>query len=1165
MEFRILGPMEVADDGRMLELGGARQRALLAILLLQRNQVVPAERVLESLYGSAQPATAAKSLQAHVSRLRKALADGRLVTRGGGYLLETGAEEVDADRFASLLGEGRAALARGEPAQAASVLEQALALWRGAPLGDLSYEEFAQAEIARLDELRLSCLEELADARLSLGQHAQVAAELEHLAAEHPLRERLRGQLMLALYRSGRQADALAAYQDARRTLLGELGLEPGRTLQDLERRMLNHDPALDPVPRTGPAAVEQLGPGRLAAGVFVGRERELALLDAALADARGGRGGLALVSGEAGIGKSRLVDELAARAAGMGTRVLWGRCWEAGGAPAYWPWVQALRAYTREADEASLRAELGGGAADVTYLLPELRERFPDMPEPPAPESEGARFRLFDSTAAFLRRAAATCPLLVVLDDLHAADAPSLLLLEFVAGELIDARVLLVACYREPEPEAGDPAGSLLADLGRQTGLRLSLRGLAAADVASFIELTTPERPSADLSAAISAGTEGNPLFVGEIVRLLAAEGRLGEQVGAAWRLRIPQTVREVIGRRLGRLSAECRELLEVASVIGREFRLDVLERVARLAQPELRRLLDEAEAARVVTEAPGAPGRLRFAHALLGDTLYDGVPAGRRQGLHRDATRAIEELTHGDASGALSELAHHAFRALPAIDPATAVDYAARAGDQAGAFLAHEEAARLYESSLESLALLPARDTTRERLVLLALGEARARAGDTAGAKEAFLRAAVAARESDAGEDLARAALGYGGKIVWARPTGDRVVVALLEEALAALGSEETALRPRVLARLAGALRDERDPRRRIGIAELAVAAAREAGDTAALVQGLLALSVAQYALDDLRRRLEVIEELRELARAADDRESQYEALNVEILLSAALNEFDTVREQTRAQFVLADELRQPSRRWFPEAMTALLALHDGRLEEAERLVDDAFLHGRDAHPRESVAAQAIQLYLLRREQGRAEQAHELLRRIAAESPARPFFRSALASLSADLGQTAETRRLFEELAPDRFAIIPRDNEWPLSAAFLVEACVELDDTRRAEILYEELASLSDRSTANPPEGTLGAMARYLGSLAAMLGRGEEAAAHLRASIAIDETTGGRPWVAYAQADLASVLARRGETDEANALRSEAERTAAELGLGRLAARLAGPGSPS
>ena len=246
MDFRILGPLEAVVDGRTLELGGARQRALFAILLLRRNEVVPSDRLLEDLYGSVQPATAHKSLQAHVSRLRKLLDPDRLRTRGSGYMLEARADEVDADRFVSLLDEGRGLLMAGDPKSAEGPLERALALWRGSPLYDVAYEEFAQSEIARLEELRIACLEGLCEARLALGRHAELVSELERLVAEHPHRERLRGNLMLALYRSGRQADALTAFRDARRVLLEELGLEPSRALQELEQAILRQEPDLE-------------------------------------------------------------------------------------------------------------------------------------------------------------------------------------------------------------------------------------------------------------------------------------------------------------------------------------------------------------------------------------------------------------------------------------------------------------------------------------------------------------------------------------------------------------------------------------------------------------------------------------------------------------------------------------------------------------------------------------------------------------------------------------------------------------------------------------------------------------------------------------------------------------------------------------------------------
>ena len=253
MDFRILGPLEVYDGDRAVVLGGARQRAVLAILLLNRGEIVSADRLIEDLYDGEPPATAAKSLQAHISRLRRALAPAApLHTRGSGYVLEASPDQVDADRVALMLADGRQKLAAADPASAAALLAEALGLWRGAPLADVAYERFAQDEIARLDELRLECLEERYEADLALGRHAEVVGELERLVAEHPLRERLRGQLMLALYRCGRQAEALGAYSDGRRDLVDQLGIDPGRALQELERAILNQDPRLDPVAAPG-------------------------------------------------------------------------------------------------------------------------------------------------------------------------------------------------------------------------------------------------------------------------------------------------------------------------------------------------------------------------------------------------------------------------------------------------------------------------------------------------------------------------------------------------------------------------------------------------------------------------------------------------------------------------------------------------------------------------------------------------------------------------------------------------------------------------------------------------------------------------------------------------------------------------------------------------
>ena len=348
------------------------------------------------------------------------------------------------------------------------------------------------------------------------------------------------------------------------------------------------------------------------------------------------------------------------------------------------------------------LRAQLGAGGADLAQILPELRERLPDLPEPPAGEPETARFRLFEAAAGFVRAAAASRAVVLVLDDLHAADTPSLLLLRFLARELAGARVLLVGACRDVDPTPGRPLTELLTDVAREPAARrLSLGGLSERELAEYVELTARQIASPELAAALHEETEGNPLFAGEIVRLLAVEG-VWSRSGAQTPFAIPETVRDVISRRLAHLSEPCRRALAHASVLGREPAIDALARMAGLGEGELLDVLDEAMAARVIADVPGVPGRVRFAHALIRDTLYDGLTGARRVRLHRRALEVLEALYGPDLSPRLAELAHHA---LAGSDVAEGVRYARLAGDRALALLAYEEAARLYESALAAL----------------------------------------------------------------------------------------------------------------------------------------------------------------------------------------------------------------------------------------------------------------------------------------------------------------------------------------------------------------------------------------------------------------------------------------------------------------------------
>jgi DNA-binding SARP family transcriptional activator len=1140
MDFRLLGPLEVAEHDRSVVLGGVKQRALLAVLLLHANDVVSTEQLVDEVWGESPPATVAKSIQVYVSRLRKQLGEGRLVTRAPGYLLRVDPSELDVACFERLAAEAEDA----QPKVAGEKLRRALALWRGPPLADLAYEPFARAEIARLEELRAAALEQRIEADLALGRHSRLVGELEGLVTEHPLRERLRGQLMLCLYRCGRQAEALESYQAARRVLVEELGIEPGRQLRELHQAILRQDPGLDLAPVAE-------SPDEAPRGAFVGRVPELAELMAGLDDAFAGRGRLFLVVGEPGIGKSRLAEEVMRHARARGARVLVGRCWEAGGAPAYWPWVQAMRAAVRDTDSAALLAHLGAGAAQLAQIVPELRQRFPDLPEPPALESEVARFRLFDATAEFLGNISQAPPTVLVLDDLHAADAPSLLLLRFLARELRSTHILLLAAYRDVDPIPGRPLTETLAEVAREpVTRRVSLGGLSEREVAQYVKLTASQIASMPLVAAVHQETEGNPLFVGEIVRLLAVEG-VGSESTAEARLAIPQSIRDVIARRLTHLSHECNRLLVLAAVIGREFALDALARLAGVSEDGLLDVLDEAMAARVLADVPGAADRLRFAHVLIRDTLYEGLAAARRARLHRQVVAALEAL-YGDEPGQhLAELAHHS---MASSDVDKALRYAQRAGDRALALLAYEEAARLYQTALDALDLADVRDERTRCELLLSAGEAQMRAGNTQAAKRAFLDAAGIGRRLGLPRELARAAAGYAREDMYLRAAGDDRLVPLLEEGLAALADEDVALRVRLLARLAGALRDEPSRDRRDRLSKEAVELARATENPSALAYALDGRVPVIIAPDTVTECLAVATELREVAARIGDTLRVAHGHLHECITRVMVGDAGELDASVHAMSRLTDELKQPAHLWEARAAKAVLALAAGRFTEAEELIEQALALGERVKPEMAIPVYRLQRYTLCDFRGGVENLEPAIRELVADWPARPAFRCALAHLHARLGRRSEAQRALDDLTRDDCSALPFDQEWLYGMSLLAETAALLSDTDSAAVLYRLLVPWAAFNAADWPEAIRGSASRYLGILAATRRRWDEAGMHFEDAVAMNARMGARPWLAHTQHDYARMLLARARThdrESARDLLNQALVTYRELGM--------------
>jgi DNA-binding SARP family transcriptional activator len=1155
MEFRILGPLEVLGDGRQAVLGGSRQRALLALLVIHANETLATERLIDEVWGERPPASAAKTLQVQISRLRKTLGAtgpdrdaGMLVTRGAGYELRVDPDRIDSRRFEKLVGDGRRQLAARRPDLALSALEPALSLWRGPPLAEFAYERFAQAEVARLEELRVGALEELIDAKLALGRHAEVVGDLERLIREHPYRERLRSQLMLAFYRCERQADALQAYQDARRTLVEQLGIEPGQRLRELEQAILAQDQNLAVPDHVHVAAVIESAP-EVPGSVFVGREIELAELIGGLDDAFARQGRLFLLIGEPGVGKSGLAEELARHARRQGARLLIGRCWEAGGAPAFWPWVQSLRSYVRASNHIDLVGQLGAGASDIATMLPELFELIPGLPQAAAPESQGGRFRLFHATAEFLRRASEQRPLVLILDDLHAADTPSLLMLQFIARELGSMRVLVVAAIRDVDPNPGVPLIAMLAEVAREpVTRRVTLSGLSEREVADYLQLTAADIASAELAAELYAETEGNPLFVTEAVRLLVLEG-VRPKPERELRLVLPQSVRDVISRRLAHLSSECGQILVLASVLGREFHLEQLAGVAGVTSDALLETLDEAMAARVIGEVPGVAGQLRFAHVVIRDTLYEGLTTARRVRLHRLAAETLEALYAGDPSAHLAELAHHA---IAGSDFEKAYAYARRAGERELTRFAFEEAARLYQTALDALELVdPAAETDRCHL-LLSLAEAQARAGNTPAAQAASLEAAGIARHLGMGLELARAATCYGGRFAWERAGGHTQLVSLLEEGLRAVGEHDIELRSRLLARLAGALRDEHSRDRRDKLSREAVDLARRSGNRDALAFAVDGRIGAVIAPDTITECLALSSELHQVTTEIADREGLVQAHLGRIMAQVLAGDIHAAEVDLDRMDRIANELRQPAQLWMGCSIRAPLALAAGKLSEAEQENERALAIGERALPDMALVAHRAIRCALYDARGMLEEAESAIRELPAQFPERPVFRCMLAYIHAKLGRKAQAQEALNELAKP--GALPFDLEWLYAMSLIAETCTRLQDTTTAAVLYRRLTAHADLNAADPPEGARGSVARYLGQLAAALGRHQEAADHFDRAVAMNRQMGAQLWLAHTQHDYAQLLLTGrapGERKRGSLLHDAAQATYRELGI--------------
>jgi DNA-binding SARP family transcriptional activator/tetratricopeptide (TPR) repeat protein len=739
MDFRVLGPLQVVDGDHPVALGGPMQRGVLALLVLEPNRVVSMRQLIYGLWGDDPPARATGTVQAYVSNLRRTLEPRRrpgerarvLVWRAPGYVLRVSPEDVDWLRFERLVDQARVAREAGDLPAADAMLTEASALWRGPSLAD--FPAIALHEQARLDGLRLSAIEDQAEVRLALGRHHEVVDGLAAAAVEHPLRERLRRLQMTALYRAGRQVEALDVYTEVRRRLAEEHGLDPGADLRHLHEQVLRQDPALEPV---RPAAGTTQRPGR---NPFVGRATELVMLDAQVSAVQAGSGRVVLVEGEPGVGKTRLADEIATRAAARGYLTLWGRCAEGEGAPPLWPWVQILRA--------------AGDERGVAGLVPERARLDPAV----------ARGLLNQALTDLLCEQARARPLMLILDDLQWAEEASLAALEFLAARLADARILVLGTYREVDLRRASGLSGTLGVLARLPGTdRVELRGLGVDEVASLIRAYTGAEPADDEAATLHRRTEGNPFFISELLRL-------DDPAGLA-RGPVPVGVRDVVRRRVARLPAAARALLDTAALVGPEVDLALVGGLCELDGDAVLQAADAAVVDGLLTVVADKARTYRFAHALVRQTLAGDLSPVHRARLHDRIAAALLDR-YGEDDEHAAHVAEHRWGSLPVGEVGPTLRAQARAADVAWAGLAYEQAEVLLERASTLVRTGPPAQSQPDvdLAVHIQLGSLRtARYGYTPAAREAFDRARVIAERLDRREDLLAALWGQGATAV-------------------------------------------------------------------------------------------------------------------------------------------------------------------------------------------------------------------------------------------------------------------------------------------------------------------------------------------------------------------------------------------------------------
>jgi class 3 adenylate cyclase/tetratricopeptide (TPR) repeat protein len=951
---------------------------------------------------------------------------------------------------------------------------------------------------------------------------------------------------------------------DPGRALFVEVG---DLTLKGLPHPVAAYEVAWKRLPLSAvplPALLTDIGP------IFVGRDADLERFQAVWDDAGSGDLRLLLLSGEPGVGKTRLAAEMASRAHQAGSTVLAGRCDEDLPVP-HQPFVEALRHFVDHSPDAGLGESLGRYGGELTRLLPELAVRVPDLPPPIRSDPETEQYRLFDAVAAWLGRAAAERQLLLLLDDLQWAAKASLLLLRHLLRSAGLGRVVVVGTYRDTELTHDHPLVGLLADLRRHPRVsRLSLDGLVEADVMAFVEQAAGHRLVGEgeaLARAIHAETQGNPFFLREVLRHLVETGAVVVD-GGKWNVSlaiedvgIPEGVREVVGRRLARLSGAANTVLKLAAVLGTDFDLAELQAAGDLDEEAVLSALEEALEARLLIEPAGPTSRYRFSHALIRETVYGELSAARRVVLHRRIGEAIESLYGGRLDEYLPALAHHYGHAsVPTAASAKALAYAIGAGDRAVAQMANDQAASYYLRALEMLEIVDlASDDARRLDLLLRLGDAQRLAGDPAH-RETLLAAGRLAAELGDADALARSALANH-RGLWATIGAvDEERVAMLHAALDAQDPVDSTVRARLLANLAVEVVYGRDPDRGRVLSAEALAMSRRLGDRATLAAVLRSRVVAIWAPTTVDERLAHTRELLDVAGELGD----------SVLVCAgswhrfvAAMEAGDVAEADRclgAAELLADELGQPTARWFSMILRANRLLVAGEVDRSEAVSHQALELGLAAGHPDAVLLNSVHVFNVCFERGTLGTIAEAVARVTAANPGVTSLQATLTLLHAELGQLDQARAAYEPLL-GQLPELRQEPYWLRTMSQTAYVCHQLGDRPGARILIDLLAPFEGQTVCTGLSWA-GSVSYYVGLMESTLGHLDRADASLARAEAVHLAFPAPTWLARTHLARAGVLLERGsaaDAEQARALLEQALATSRRLGLASLERRTA------